>query len=248
MTGILHNILHEVRLDANKSTPLYLQLAGKLEMNICSGLAGANDMLPPERLLSKALNISRFTARKAIEVLCERGFLTRRQGAGTFINADAPRLLSRLTSFSEEARQRGCKPGSIWLSREISFATRGECRQMSLAPHTLVARLKRLRTMDGVVVAFEHSVLPARHVPDLYAVSTSLYDYLAGRGAVPRRARQHIRAVNAVPEQAQLLGVEAGDALLHTMRVACLDDGEAVELTYSFFRNDCFDFVAVLPA
>jgi len=244
MTGILH----QIKLDAQKSTPLYLQLAGKLEMNICYGLAHANELFPPERFLSRELRISRFTARRAIDVLCERGFLTRRQGSGTFINAGAPRLLSRLTGFSEETRLRGCRPGSLWLSRQMGFVTRAESREMNVAPQMLVARLKRLRTMDGAVVAIEHSILPAALVPDVHAVSQSLYDYLERRGSLPVRARQHIRAVNADAEQARLLGVAPGAAVFHTMRVGYLADGEVVELTHSFFRSECHDFIAVLQA
>lgn len=239
-------ILHDIQLDSGKSTPLYLQLAGKLELNICSGRAKANDVLPPERLLSQLLKISRFTTRRAIEVLCERGILTRRQGAGTYVNAGSPRLLTRLSGFTEEARQRGVMPGSLWLSREVVAASKIECRELDLPPHSLVARLVRLRTVDGAAVAIEQTTIPARHVPDVYAISGSLYEYLANRNAVPVRARQHIRAINANLEQARLTNIAPGDAMLHTVRVAYLENGTAVEMTQSYFRSDSHEYVTVI--
>ncbi|MES2117611.1 MAG: GntR family transcriptional regulator, partial [Pseudomonadota bacterium] len=53
-----------------------MQLANKLSDGIASGDWRANEALPSERVLSEMLTISRVTARKAIDMLCERGMLT----------------------------------------------------------------------------------------------------------------------------------------------------------------------------
>ena len=71
--------------DAESSTPLYLQLANKLANGISSGFWQPDEALPSERVLSETLEISRVTARKAIDMLCERGLLNRRHGSGTYI-------------------------------------------------------------------------------------------------------------------------------------------------------------------
>ena len=101
-------------------------------------------------------------------------------------------------------------------------------------------------TRDGVdvVMAIETSAIPAIHLPDPYAVTESLYGYLEARGAVPVRALQHIRAVNASAEQARLAGIEEGRAMLHITRVSYLENGAPVELTHSFCRSDYYEFVA----
>ena len=243
---ILSDKLQQLKPDPNISTPLYLQLASKLTVAVHGGVWQPNEALPAERILSETLEISRFTARKAIEILCERGVLCRRHGSGTDVNNTLARPLSRLTSFSDEARQRGFEPGSQWLAREIGIAAKEECRALGLRANSPVSRLKRLRTADDQIVAIESSTIPARYLPDPGAVGDSLYGYLADRQAEPARARQHIQAVNASEELARLASVETGAAMLYIRRIAYDAKGAAIELTHSYFRSDRFDFVAVL--
>ena len=236
--------LADFRPDADSGTPLYIQVANKLSSGIISGDWRANEALPSERTLSEMLGISRVTARKAIDMLCERGMLTRRRGSGTYITPKLEQPLSRLTSFSEELKQRGFKTGSRWLGRDVGMATPLELLSLGLSPSMPVARLKRLRTADDVVMAIETSTIPTVYMPDPHGVTDSLYSYLEARGAIPKRALQHIRAVNASAEQARLAGIEPGVAMLHITRVSYLDSGAAVELTHSYCRSDYYEYVA----
>lgn len=236
--------LADFQPDAGSGTPLYIQVANKLSSGIVSGDWRANEALPSERTLSDMLDISRVTARKAIDMLCERGMLTRRRGSGTYITPKLEQPLSRLTSFSEELKQRGFTAGSRWLEREIGMATPIELLSLGLSPSMPVARLKRLRTADNVVMAIETSTIPTVYIPDPYGVTDSLYGYLEKRGAIPSRALQHIRAVNASAEQARLANIEPGAAMLHITRVSYLESGAAVELTHSYCRSDYYEYVA----
>ncbi|MGK5034572.1 GntR family transcriptional regulator [Janthinobacterium sp. LB3P118] len=225
-------------------TPLYMQLANMLSDGITSGDWRANQALPSERVLSEILEISRVTARKAIDMLCDRGMLTRKRGSGTYITPKLEQPLSRLTSFSEELRQRGFTAGSRWLQRDIGAAAPLELLSLGLSPHMPVARLRRLRTADEVVMAIETTTIPALYMPDPQQVTDSLYGYLESRGTIPMRALQHIRAVNATAEQAKLANIKTGEAMLHITRVSYLDNGAAVELTHSYCRSDYYEFVA----
>jgi len=115
---------------------------------------------------------------------------------------------------------------------------------LGLSPNMPVARLKRLRTADDVVMAIETSTIPAMYMPDPGTVNGSLYGYLEATGNVPMRALQHIRAINANAEQARLANIAPGTAMLHITRVSYLESGAAVELTHSFCRSDYYEFVA----
>ncbi|HEV7815515.1 MAG TPA: GntR family transcriptional regulator [Janthinobacterium sp.] len=230
--------------DNSADTPLYMQLANQLSDGIAGGEWRANQALPSERVLSELLDISRVTARKAIDMLCERGMLTRKRGSGTYITPKLEQPLSRLTSFSEELHQRGFTAGSRWLQRDIGAAAPLELLSLGLSPNMPVARLKRLRTADDVVMAIETTTIPALYMPDPQRVTDSLYGYLESCGNIPMRALQHIRAVNASAEQARLADIPAGAAMLHITRVSYLDNGAAVELTHSYCRSDYYEFVA----
>jgi GntR family transcriptional regulator len=238
--------LDEFKPDTESVTPLYLQLANKLSDGIHSGFWQPDEALPSERMLSDMLSISRVTARKAIDILCERGMLTRKRGSGTYITPKLEQPLSRLTNFSEELRQRGFTPGSQWLSRETGVAAADEILALGLSPNTPVSRLKRLRTADNVVMAIESSTIPAQYLPNPKAVSDSLYGYLEAHNLMPVRALQHIRAVNATPEQARLANIKQGAAMLYITRVSYLESGATIELSHSYCRSDYYDFVAEL--
>lgn len=236
--------LESFKPNPNSITPLYLQLADKLSEGIHRGLWKPNEALPSERMLSEHLSLSRVTARKAIDMLCERGMLTRKRGSGTYITPKLEQPLSRLSSFSEELQLRGFVAGSQWLKRETGVATPEELLSLGLSPNTAVARLKRLRTADSMVMAIETSTLPLQYLPNPEMVTDSLYGFLEARGFLPARALQHIRAINASPEQARLAGIRPGVAMLHITRVGYLENGSAMELTHSYCRSDYYEFVA----
>jgi GntR family transcriptional regulator len=237
---------HDLRPDPEHDTPLYLQLARNLSTAIHANRWAAGEALPSERVLSDELGISRITARKAIALLVEQGLIRRTQGAGNFIQPRYEDPLSRLSSFSEILERQGFKPDSRWLSRELRAANRDEVIQLGLSPAALVARLKRLRLADDIVMAVEYSTFPASVIPEPDTISGSLYNFLERRGTPVVRALQHFRAVNASDEIAALMGIAPHDALLLITRVGYTTDGRAIELTDTYCRNDYYDFVVEL--
>ncbi|MFA6311048.1 MAG: GntR family transcriptional regulator [Sterolibacterium sp.] len=236
----------EFKPDAGDSSPLYLQLARTLGHAVRDGRYQVNQALPSERTLSAQLRVSRVTARKAIDRLVDEGLIQRRRGSGNYI---APRLeqpLSRLSSFSEELKQRGYTPGSRWLERSIRAATAQERQSLGLGRGARVAHLERLRLANEAVMAYEISVLPLTVLPDPSLVRASLYRYLERSGHAPVRAQQHLQAVNAPDRLAAQLGIPAGQAVLFITRVGYGEAGQAVELTHSYCRNDYYDFMVEL--
>ena len=234
----------EFKPDQQDNSPLYMQIARKLSDDVRNGRYQVDQALPSERTLSELLNVSRVTARKAIDQLVEQGLVVRRRGSGNYIAPRIEQPLSNLTSFSEQLQQRGYKPGSRWLKRAIVVASAEEQLSLGLSPNTRVARLERLRMADDVVMAYEVSTLPQSIVSNPEQIGDSLYQYLESVGKAPVRALQHIRAMNASAELARQLEVPEGQAVLFITRIAYLESGQAIELTHSYCRSDHYDFVA----
>lgn len=201
------NSILALRPDDKQSTPLYLQLARKLEAAIHAGQWTSEQALPSERVLSEQLGISRVTARKALEVLFAQGLIRRNQGSGTFITPRLEQPLSRLSGFSEMLRLKGFVPSSQWLERDITPPTHEELIRLGLSPTDKVARLKRLRKADDTVMAIEMTAMPASVLPHPQAIGNSLYEYLESIGKPIVRALQHIQAINASDEFAKLVGI-----------------------------------------
>lgn len=232
-------------LEAQRPAPLYQQLQQAVRQAIERRALKPDDALPPERDLAADLEVSRITIRKAFDGLVSEGLLTRRQGAGTFVAARVEKSFSKLTSFSEDMAARGRKATSSWLGRSQGTVTPEESLTLGLSPGTPVYRFQRIRYADGSPMALEYSTIPAACLAGLEAVDASLYEALAANGHRPNRALQRLRAVLFNAEQAELLGIAPNSAGLLIERRA-FHNGEAVEVTQSYYRGDAYDFVAEL--
>lgn len=230
--------------DPQDNSPLYMQLARRISKAISDGQFKPDEALPSERMLAETLSVSRVTARAAIDQLVEQGLVIRKRGSGNYIAPHLEQPLTRLSSFSEELQNRGYTPSSRWLERNVSVATIDEQLSLGLSPGAKVARMERLRLADGVVMAYEVSVLPESVLPDPSVVDGSLYAHLARSKQAPVRALQHIRAINAPARLAEQLGVPVQQAVLFITRIGYLESNQVVELTHSYCRSDYYDFVA----
>ena len=224
----------------------YLELRDTLQRQIETGALTPGQALPGERDLAGQHGVSRVTVRKAIEGLVDAGLLTQRQGSGTYVGKRIVRPFAHLTSFSDELRARGMNPRSETLSAETGLATPDESMALQLQPGARVVRLRRLRHAEERPLALERSTIPTFALADAGQVGDSLYAALDRRGMRPRRALQRLRAVAFDAEAARLLRVKPGSAGLLIERRGFLADGRAVELTWSHYRGDAYDFVAEL--
>ena len=124
----------EFRVDLNDNSPLYMQVARKLIQDVREGRYRVDQALPSERLLSDQLDISRVTARKAIDQLVDQGLVVRRRGSGNYVAPRIEQPLSNLSSFSEQLEQRGYRAGSQWLQAR----DRGGRRRRTAQPRPAV--------------------------------------------------------------------------------------------------------------
>ncbi len=233
-------------LDGSSPQPLYQQLQRALRDAISTNVLGPDDALPAERDLAEEFAVSRITVRKALDGLVGEGLLTRKQGAGTFVNGRVEKNFAKLTSFSEDMLARGRKPHSVWLSRSEGTVTPEESLTLGLSPGAAVFRFNRIRYADALPMALEYSTVPANCLTSPQEVDTSLYEALSRSGNRPTRALQRLRAVLFTPEQAELLDIKPKDPGLLIERRGFLKNGQAVEFTQSFYRGDAYDFVAEL--
>lgn len=238
--------LKQLRPSDFDPAPKYLQIARKMSELISSKAWPADHGLPSERQLVELLDVSRVTARRALKVVSEKGLVIRKPGSGTYIAPHLEQPLSRLSSFSEELRLRGLTSSSTWLQRDIAVASAQELVSLGLSPGANVTRLKRLRRADDSPMAIEYSRLPEALLPDPMAIDQSLYSYLDHAGTPVVRALQKLTAVNATADQAQLLEIAKGTALIYVTRVGYSKEGRAIELTDSYCRADVYEFVAEL--
>ena len=226
-----------------RSTQLYRHIAALIQ----SGSLEAEAQLPPERDLAEMADVSRVTVRKALAQLVEDSALEQRRGAGTFVRPQPQRReqsLTNLLSFTERMQQRGKTSSSQVLQRGFFPPRPEEKIALGLALGLRVARIERLRSVDGLVMALEWSSLPEDILPDPFSVETSLYSVLRGAGVALVRAVQRVTAVNLEPGEGELLNLAVGAAVLPIDRTGYLASGRPIEFTRGLYGSDIYDFIA----
>lgn len=109
--------------DGKAAIPLYQQVIDIIKNEISSGAYKAGARIPNEFELAESYKVGRVTVRRAIEELVQQGYLTKRQGKGTFVNA--PKLKRKIRqkddvqSFSDACRVNGMEAGARVISRKI---------------------------------------------------------------------------------------------------------------------------------
>ncbi len=229
--------------------PRYLTVAETLAGQIGSGELKPGAQLLGERELCKRFDVSRVTIRRALAELRDRGLIDSDGARGWFVNAPSFGEPNELMGFSEMARSRGLDPRSVVLVARTRAAEIDEADDLHIAPGSDLFELKRVRKLDGIAVAIEHSRIPLRYAPGLPKldfISASLYDALREAGCSPAFAEYTLQAVATSAEQAPLLGVETGWPLLVASAITHDRGGRPIELSHSLFRGDRYRFRTTL--
>ena len=195
--------------------------------------------IPSERLLCEQFGVSRMTIRQAVDALVVEGLLVREQGRGTFVAPSKLDLQVRLASFGEEMARRGMTPSSKVLAAEVVSATPDVADALEILPGERVYSLYRVRLADGEPMAVEQSWLPCALLPGLFddGVPGSVYGELRRRGLDPDWGEDVVAAADADAEDAELLGVEPGKAVLRLARRTFAGQTAAV-YSRSVYRAD----------
>jgi GntR family transcriptional regulator len=227
-------------------SPLYFCIQQDILEQIQAGDLQPGAQLPSEADLARQYQVSRITAKRALDELVRQGRAYRQQGRGTFVAQARIREISGFRSFSEDIRARGFTPSSKILDfREVEPEAALRAR-LHISEGDDVFLLKRLRLADQESVAVETAFLPCRLFPSLLQEdlgSGSLYTLLAGKyHHVPTWADAEIEAVLPTKEQACLLDLKAGTPVLVAHRVTYSADYDAIESVDSVYRGDRFTF------
>ncbi len=78
-------------MEQPKRKPLYAQVKQYLYNLILNNYDRESYILPSENALCQNFNISRITAKRALDDICEEGFVLRVRGKGSFINREVPK-------------------------------------------------------------------------------------------------------------------------------------------------------------
>ena len=233
----------EKALHSDSASPLYRQMMQRIRADIASGVYPVHSRIPSEAELGEAYQVSRVTVRKALAELTREGLLRRMQGKGTYVCA--PRLktnLREVTSFHEACLMMGCTPGTKVISAQTVHAQESTREALSLQEDEAV-EIVRLRLADGVPVMLETNRFSMKYDDLLHEkLNGSLYHLLSQQGVEAASGVHEISLCYATAQQAKLLEVEVGTALLQLEQVIFDQHGAPLHTSHQVIRGDRFTF------
>jgi GntR family transcriptional regulator len=153
--------------------------------------------------------------------------------------------MSELTSFSEELRRRGKRPGGMLVVSELVRGTQTVREQLRLTDEEQVVRLERVRTADDLPIAYEVDYLPYPRAASVYqrakeTAEGSLYKLMTTEGLHPSLAEQTFKVETASAREADLLRIQAGETGIRLFCTAFDETGTPIEYTEAFYPT--FEF------
>ena len=223
--------------------PAHSRIGSWLEQLIVSRTLAPGDKLPSEVEIANALGVSRMTLRQALSAIEAKGLIDRRRGrfGGNFVAA--PRFEfdhASLPGFTEQMRRIRVEAGARVL-RATTHRPGADVRQaLGLNRGAQVHEVLRARLANGEPIVLEEAYLPAAVFPGLLSadLTGSLYAVMREYDASPFSADEELEATQATDEQAEILGVAPGSALLLITRTSFTEDGVAVEFSRDYHRSD----------
>lgn len=236
----------------SSSQPIYKQIQALILEHIESGRWPVHTKLPDEVLFAQELGVSRGTLRRALEYLVSEGVLSQVRGKGTFVSSNTVEqpLASKLVSFAESMQQQSLSYKTVVLKKEKLHPDLKVAAYLELAPDEEVYLLERVRLVRNTPVIYLKNYLPARLCPDFLEndfVNDDLFTLLEKRYKQKIQwGRRYFKAVPALGEVAQNLGVLASAPVLHLEQIIYGPRQEPIECSALWINSDHFDIVSIL--
>ena len=230
-------------IDRQSAAPMYDQLKQLIIDGITREKLGPGDLLPGEHRMCERYGSSRTVVRQALAQLEHEGIVERVKGKGTFVARPktSESLVHTLAGLFEEVERRGGHVRSQILRHELVPATAEVAAALEIAPGDTVVALERLRFIDDEPWSLTTTWMPE----DIGAVTfdadmaeVSLYAVLADEGWHAVRGMRSAEATIASPEQARLLGMSPGSALLLLRSTSYSESDRPMEHFVAYHRGD----------
>ncbi|MBI5302646.1 MAG: GntR family transcriptional regulator [Chloroflexi bacterium] len=240
-----------MKITRDSAFPLYQQLASALRHQIETGKLKPGAMLPPESILTRQFQVSRITARQALDLLVAEGLIIRKQGKGTFVCP--PKIqqdLSSLRGFAELMATRGAEQKMQVLAFEMVLPDQRVAESLRVTSGEQVLRIKRRHLLKGNPIAYAIIYLP-RELGQRFTINqvsqTPIYSLLTEKARVEiKRATQVVRAIGADQDAATVLKLPRGAPVMMVERITYARDEKPVEYILFFHRGDSYELTAEL--
>lgn len=199
--------------------------------------------LPSENRLARKFNVSRMTARRAVDQLVHNGYAVRQPGRGTFVKTN--RVVQgyfRVHPFSDHARQFAIKTGSRLIDKKL-VSTDTETTRLFGCQTAM--RVRRLHLFDGQPACFETRFLnpgTCAAIFDRSMENESIHDLLVRNCRLKlTKIVQKLEAMGLGGKTATFLEIDAGTPVFRMQQLVYSQQQAVSRVTY-YLRSDLYTF------
>ncbi len=234
--------------NSSPSLPTYYLIKSLIRKRIVDGTYPLGARIPGEMELSKEFGVHRLTARHALTLLVQEGYLERFRKRGTFVSKHVKDfvglefrgffddLFDHVTKFKAKKVEIKEEPPPEVVADLFDLDSKKE----------MVTTVRRVRHLEGSPASFTVSYLPLDignkiSKKDLYQMS--LLKVFREKLKIPLgEAFQTIELTVADKHIAEALEIPLGGQILLIQRTFFTKDGKPFDFVQSFYRGDKFRF------
>lgn len=231
-----------------KKMYLDVLIADDIRSGIESNKYPENSKLPSENQLCEMYHVQKMTIRSSLQILKDEGRIYSRSKSGYYVQKK--RIIKNLRYFRSTTslvESMGMENESRLLKIQKIPSDKRISQLMSINIGTDLFCLERLRKVDAEPVSLEWNYIIAEYFPGLESFDLSgrsLYRiYEEEYQVCIDRAEMQLSVVYANREEAELLNVAEGDALIREDGMTYDYTNRFVEYTETFMRIDRFQFI-----
>ncbi|UAA38325.1 histidine utilization repressor [Paraneptunicella aestuarii] len=177
--------------------------------------------VPSENALAEQFDVSRMTARRALQELSDQGIITRNQGAANAVaSIKSQSSLIAIRNIADEIAERGHQHSARQVSLQAIPASQQVAHQLGMQQGDSVFQSIIVHSEDNVPVQLEERYVNPKVVPEYLGQDfekTTPHIYLTHIAPLTDADHQ-IEAVLATPNRTELLNIEPGQPCLQVQR------------------------------
>lgn len=231
----------------------YIGILNDLREQITNGIYKDKDRLPDEKTLGTIYNASKLTIKKAVDILVQEGYLTKKQGSGTYINAFGsinplidPIRVSEPSSLT--LSYKGRKVTSKILTFTVICADKEIAHSLMLQEGDFVYQIYRVRYVDGEALCMEEVYMPINIIIGLKKehIEHSIYEFIVQDLKLkPKSFHKYIYSRPSNKAEMEELGLQSHEPVSVVEQIAFLDNGIPYEYSIVCHRYDKYKFKTI---
>jgi GntR family transcriptional regulator len=236
-----------------KSLTAYEEVKQKITEDLVRGRYPMGQALPAEKDLSKELDVSIGTLRKAVDELVAEGIVVRRQGRGTYVaEHDLKRLLYYFFHVVKHDVDKKANPRVELVSLNTAVATKEEASKLNIKEGAPVWRLVNCLYLEERCVMIDQITLDKKRFKNLTRAEFinregSIYQlYQMKYGQTVVRSSERLRASLVSKQHAEWLDIKPNSPVLVIRRVALGIQDDPIEWRISTLNTNQYEYFSEL--